>query len=239
MFSSFLKRAPVVSIVSRRVCSLQTPVPRRSFVESAIMSGAPPTAYPTEIPEQDQTGGPGLDSKMKPAAHWTQLEFWDNEGKPYLKEYEGRGLLKDKAALITGGDSGIGRSVAILMAREGADISFVYLEEEEEDAQATKKEIEKAGRKANLLPSNVRDSDKCKKAVEDHMKAFGRLDVLVNNSTFSTHNCCMSRLTFPSLQVQCKRCVMTLKTSTSTLSRRPSVPTSSPCLLCASTPSHT
>lgn len=145
----------------------------------------PVTAYPsTELQAQDQTGGPGLDSKMTPAAHWTQLEFWTDDGKPYLQEYEGRGLLKDKAVLITGGDSGIGRSVAILMAREGADVSFVYLPEEEEDAQYTKKAIEKAGRKANLMPLNLRENENCKKAVDEHMKTFGKLNVLVNNSKF-------------------------------------------------------
>lgn len=111
------------------------------------------------------------------------MEYWDDEGtKPYLKEYEGRGLLKDKAVLITGGDSGIGRSVAILMAREGADISFVYLPEEEDDAQATKKEIEKAGRKAHLLPLDITSRENCQKAVDEHMKTFGKLSVLVNNS---------------------------------------------------------
>jgi len=143
----------------------------------------PITAYPsTELEPQDQEGSTGLDSKMKPASNWTQLEFWTDDGKPYLQEYEGRGLLKDKAALITGGDSGIGRSVAILMAREGADISFVYLPEEEEDAQSTKRAIEKAGRKAHLMPLNLRENENCQKAVEGHMKAFGKLNVLVNNS---------------------------------------------------------
>ena len=145
---------------------------------------APPTAYPsTSLEPQDQTGSTGLDSKLKPAANWTQLEFWDDEGtKPYLKEYEGRGLLKDKAALITGGDSGIGRSVAILMAREGADVSFVYLPEEEEDAQATKGYIEKAGRKAHLLPLDITVRENCQKAVDEHIKVFGKLNILVNNS---------------------------------------------------------
>lgn len=110
-------------------------------------------------------------------------QFWDDEGvKPYLQEYRGTGLLKDKAALITGGDSGIGRSVAILFAREGADVSFVYLPEEEEDAQATKQEIERAGRKANLMPLDLLVRENCQKAVEEHMKIFGKLSVLVNNS---------------------------------------------------------
>jgi len=147
------------------------------------MSDGPVTAYPaTELKPQDQTGGPGLDSKLDPQANWTELEHWDEDGKPYLKEYEGRGLLKDKAVLVTGGDSGIGRSVAILMAREGADVSIVYLPEEEEDAQKTKSYIEKAGRKANLMPFNLRENENCKQAIEGHMKAFGKLSVLVNNA---------------------------------------------------------
>jgi len=143
----------------------------------------PITAYPSvELEPQDQEGGPGLDAELKPAANWSQLEFWTDDAKPYLQEYEGRGLLKDKAVLITGGDSGIGRAVAILMAREGADISFVYLPEEEKDAQYTKESIEKAGRKAHLMPLDVTEEENCKKAVEEHMKVFGKLNVLVNNS---------------------------------------------------------
>lgn len=64
------------------------------------------TAYNVSIPPQNQTPSAGLDSKLKPAANFTQLEAFDDNGKPYLKEYEGRGQLKDKAALVTGGDSG-------------------------------------------------------------------------------------------------------------------------------------
>lgn len=145
---------------------------------------APPTAYPAdELKPQDQEGSKGLDAELDPIANWTQLEFWDDDGtSPYLKEYEGRGLLKDKAVLITGGDSGIGRSVAVLMAREGADVSFVYLPEEEKDAQWTKKAIEKAGRKAHLLPLDITSEENCKKAIDEHIKTFGKLNVLVNNS---------------------------------------------------------
>ena len=147
-------------------------------------SEAPPTAYPsTSIKPQNQEGSKGLDAKLEPAANWSQLEFWDDEGtKPYLKEYEGRGLLKDKAALITGADSGIGRAVAILMAREGADITFVYLPEEEEDAQLTKMEIEKAGRKAHLIAADITVRENCQKIIDAHMKIFGKLSILVNNS---------------------------------------------------------
>ena len=145
---------------------------------------SPPTAYPaSELEAQDQAGGKGLDSKMTPAANWTQLEFWDDEGKaPYLKDYEGRGLLKDKAVLITGGDSGIGRAVAVLMSREGADITIVYLPDEEEDAQWTKKEIEKAGRQAQLLDLDITKEENCKKIIDAHISKFGKLSVLVNNA---------------------------------------------------------
>lgn len=73
-------------------------------------------------------------------------------------------------------------SVAILMAREGADVSFVYLPEEESDAQGTKKYIEAAGRKANLLPLDVTSEANCRKIIDSHMEKFGKLNVLVNNS---------------------------------------------------------
>ncbi|KAF2396681.1 NAD(P)-binding protein [Trichodelitschia bisporula] len=142
-----------------------------------------PTAYPsTSIKPQSQTGGPGLDANLDPPAAWTQLEHWSSDGKPYLKEYEGRGLLKDKAVLITGGDSGIGRAVALLMAREGADLSIVYLPEEEEDAKWTAERIEKEGRRVNLMPGDVKDENQCKQFVEKHVEKFGRVDVLVNNA---------------------------------------------------------
>lgn len=142
----------------------------------------PVTAYlATSITSQDQSGGPGLDKNTDQKAEWTRLEFWDEDQNPYLKEYEGRGLLQGKAALITGGDSGIGRSVAILFAREGADVSIVYLPEEEEDAQYVKEKVEEAGRKANLMQFDLKERTNCEKAVEGHMKSFGKLNVLVNN----------------------------------------------------------
>ncbi|TKX23108.1 enoyl-(acyl carrier protein) reductase-like protein 2 [Elsinoe australis] len=142
-----------------------------------------PTAYPSHLKAQDQSGGPGLDSKMDPPAVWTQLEFWDDDGKPYLKEYEGRGLLKGKAALITGGDSGIGRSVAILMAREGANVTIAHLAEEEEDAKYTLKEIEKAGVKGHAVTGDLKDEATCKRIVDEHIKVHGKINILVNNTS--------------------------------------------------------
>jgi NAD(P)-dependent dehydrogenase (short-subunit alcohol dehydrogenase family) len=145
--------------------------------------GNPVTAYKWNISAQDQQGGPGLDKDMKEQANWTQLEYWDDNGKPYLKEYEGRGLMTDKAVLITGGDSGIGRSVAILMAREGADVSIAYLPEEQEDADYTIKQIEKAGRKGHGIAYDLTEEANCKAAVEEHIKVFGKLNVLINNAS--------------------------------------------------------
>ena len=100
--------------------------------------------------------------------------------------YKGSGKLLDKVAIITGADSGIGKSVAILFAREGADISVVYLNEHE-DAADTKEMVEKEGRKGLLIAGNVADKDFCNYAVDQTMKEFGQIDVLVNNAAFQLH----------------------------------------------------
>ncbi|KAK2733451.1 hypothetical protein FQN57_002105 [Myotisia sp. PD_48] len=124
---------------------------------------------------QDQ---PGLEKHMQPSSEATKLEA--DEG---FVEYEGHGRLKNKKALITGGDSGIGRSVAILMAREGADITIVYLPEEHDDAVATEQAVKKEGRSCLLIAGNLMDIDTCKDAVDQHVKKYGRVDVLVNNAS--------------------------------------------------------
>ncbi len=102
------------------------------------------------------------------------------------KGYRGSGKLKGMAAIVTGGDSGIGRAVAVLFAREGADVAIVYLNEHG-DARETRRHIEAEGRQCLLIPGDVKSADFCRKAVKKAVKAFGRLDVLVNNAAFQEH----------------------------------------------------
>jgi len=120
------------------------------------------------IPAQSQDK-PGLEAEMDPAPI-------------YIRDtYKGSEKLKDKVALITGGDSGIGRAVAVHFAREGADVAIAYLPQEEKDAQDTCKLIEKEGRKCLCLPGDMRDEAYCKDVVEKTVKKFGKLNILVNN----------------------------------------------------------
>ena len=100
--------------------------------------------------------------------------------------YKGSEKLKDKVALVTGGDSGIGRSVAVLFAREGADIAVAYLIEDK-DAEETKRAVEKEGRRCILLSGDVADPEFCEVAVKKTVAEFGKLDVLVNNAAFQEH----------------------------------------------------
>jgi NAD(P)-dependent dehydrogenase (short-subunit alcohol dehydrogenase family) len=101
-------------------------------------------------------------------------------------DYKGSEKLKGMVALITGGDSGIGRSIAVLYAREGADVAIVYLSEDG-DAEETGRAVEAEGRRALLLPGDVSDSGFCREAVRATVDAFGRLDILVNNAAFQEH----------------------------------------------------
>lgn len=119
-------------------------------------------------PPQSQDRQPGRESEMSPRPD-------------YMPRFPGAGKLKGKAALITGGDSGIGRSVAVHMAREGADIAIVYLEEHQ-DAEETKAAVEKEGRACLLIAGDVAKEEFCREAVGRAIEAFDRLDVLVNNA---------------------------------------------------------
>jgi NAD(P)-dependent dehydrogenase (short-subunit alcohol dehydrogenase family) len=115
---------------------------------------------------------PGRDSNMAPQA---------DHGE---KSYKGSSRLQDKVAIITGGDSGIGRAVAIAFAREGADVVLAYLKEEEEDAHETAKWVEETGRQAVLMPGDVQKASFCQKLVETATTKLGHLDIVVNNAAF-------------------------------------------------------
>jgi hypothetical protein len=108
--------------------------------------------------------------------------------------YKGSEKLKDRVAIITGGDSGIGRAVAVLYAREGADIAIIYLNEHE-DAEVTKQAVEKEGRRCILIPGDVSQSAFCKQAVERTVQELGHLDILVNNAAFQEHTAAIDDLT--------------------------------------------
>ncbi|HEV2831249.1 MAG TPA: SDR family oxidoreductase [Hanamia sp.] len=100
-----------------------------------------------------------------------------------LSEYKAAGKLKDKVAIITGGDSGIGRAVAIAFAMEGADVAIVY-NVNDSDAEETKRMAEKTGRKCLVIKADVRNKKACFDAVEQTVKAFGKLNILINNAAF-------------------------------------------------------
>lgn len=125
------------------------------------------------LPAQEQAR-PGIESNIEPRPQFL------------APVYKGSDKLKDKVALITGGDSGIGRSVSVLFAREGADVAIVYLSEKG-DAEETARFIEKEGRRAILIEGDVSDSKFCQKAVEKTVREFGKLDILVNNAAFQNH----------------------------------------------------
>ena len=122
-------------------------------------------------PEQKQTP-PGDENQLKPPADHGQ------------DSYQGSGKLQGRAALITGADSGIGRAVALCFAKEGADILFTCLPEEQKNADETVKLIEAAGGKAVALPGDVRQKSFCAELVKKTVDTFGRLDILVNNAAF-------------------------------------------------------
>jgi NAD(P)-dependent dehydrogenase (short-subunit alcohol dehydrogenase family) len=123
------------------------------------------------LPKQHQKS-PGLESNVTPRPRYE------------APAYKAAGKLDGKVAIITGGDSGIGRAVAYLFAREGADVAIVYLSEEESDARETRRAIESEGRRALLLPGDVTSSEFCQAAIAETVSQLGKLDILVNNAAF-------------------------------------------------------
>jgi NAD(P)-dependent dehydrogenase (short-subunit alcohol dehydrogenase family) len=139
--------------------------------DKAAQAGA--RVQPSELPAQ-HLDKPGLEADLALAPRFL------------APDYKGSGKLEGKVAIVTGGDSGIGRAVAVLFAREGADVGIVYLDEHR-DARDTKKHVEAEGRRCVIIPGDVKDSGFCEQAVEEVVRKLGHLDVLVNNAAFQEH----------------------------------------------------
>jgi NAD(P)-dependent dehydrogenase (short-subunit alcohol dehydrogenase family) len=148
--------------------------------QRAMQAGA--RLYPVPPFPKQHLPKPGEESQVVPAPLFDA---------PY---YKGSGKLAGKVALITGGDSGIGRAVAVLYAREGADIAISYLNEHR-DADLTREAVEGEGRTCVLLPGNIADRKISRKVVADAVKKLGRLDILVNNAAFQVHSSDFADLT--------------------------------------------
>jgi NAD(P)-dependent dehydrogenase (short-subunit alcohol dehydrogenase family) len=134
------------------------------------------------MPPQKQPK-PGQEHKLKPRPNYS------------APLYKGADKLRKKVALITGADSGIGKAVAVLFAREGADVAFSFLPEERVDAKETVRAVESEGRNALAISGDVRNSKFCRQLVEQTVKKFGKLDILVNNAAFQQHQESLEELT--------------------------------------------
>ncbi|HEY9112582.1 MAG TPA: SDR family oxidoreductase [Rhodanobacteraceae bacterium] len=182
-----------VSDTARKQRDIQRDVEVREKKRSSEVSGkrkkavqAGPRPQPTEQSAQ-HLDKPGHEYQLDPAPRYSA---------PF---YRGSGKLEGKVALITGGDSGIGRAVAVLMAREGADIAITYLEEDK-DADVTRQAVEKEGRRCLVVRGNVKDPRFCNELVAKTVEEFGKLDVLVNNAAFQMHSERLEDLTDEHLQ---------------------------------------
>ena len=165
-----MRKAPATRRHSRSV--------RKGRTSSPQIQSEPKLPFPAQ--HQDQ---PGIESKLKPRPRWE------------ASRYRAAGKLDGKVALITGGDSGIGRAVAFLYAREGADVAINYLPEEEADAAEVKRSVEAVGRRCLMLPADLMRPNTCSQIVERTVKEFGRLDILVSNAAYQTRKESVADLT--------------------------------------------
>jgi NAD(P)-dependent dehydrogenase (short-subunit alcohol dehydrogenase family) len=149
------------------------------------MNEAPSRQQERKRPQQDEQPKPpfpaqhqekpGLESQVRPRPEYE------------APRYRGSGKLENRVAIVTGGDSGIGRAAAVLMAREGADVAIVYLPVEQSDAEETAAAVEREGRRIELFPGDVSSPTFCGTVVEDTVRRLGGLDILVNNAAFQQH----------------------------------------------------
>src|SRR3954467_6184363 len=131
----------------------------------------PTEQHQQEIPPE-QLDHPGLEADMRTAPDFGE------------ETYRGSGKLQGRRAVVTGGDSGIGRAVALAFAREGADVVLSFLEEEQEDAQRTAEVVEAAGRRAVTMPGDLQDASYCQALIQRSVDELGGIDILVNNAAY-------------------------------------------------------
>jgi len=166
---------------------------KKGGAQKGAKKGAAKSAKrPGEVGVQEEPMSPMPAQSLEKPGIESELELKPRYEAPL---YRGADKLRGKAALITGGDSGIGRAVAVLFAREGADVSIVYLPEEQSDAEETRGAVEREGRRCLLVPGDVRDSSFCREAVARTVEEFGRLDLLVNNAAFQQSQPSLEELT--------------------------------------------
>ena len=166
------KVAAAERAIQRTILQKEKQRPKQKENGGAMQAGA--RAYPEPPLPRQGLKKPGLEEALELAPMYD------------APHYKGSDKLKDKVALITGGDSGIGRAVAVLYAREGADVVIAYLNEHE-DANTTKAAVEREGRRAITISGDVADPAFCRAAVERTVAELGRLDILVNNAAFQQH----------------------------------------------------
>jgi NAD(P)-dependent dehydrogenase (short-subunit alcohol dehydrogenase family) len=157
----------------------------QSKKQGAVQTGE--RSHPEPPLPKQHLAKPGLESELKPRPQYE------------APEYRGSGKLEGMVSLITGGDSGIGRAVAVLFAREGADVAIVYLSEHA-DAEETRRAVEDEGRRAILIPGDVTDSSFCLDAVDRTLREFGQLNILVNNAAFQEHAASLEDITDEQLE---------------------------------------
>lgn len=158
--------------IDRRERARREKADGREDRQGAVQAGT--REYPVNPLPPQHLEKPGIEAELDPRP------AYDAPG------YRGSGKLQDFVTIVTGGDSGIGRAVAVLFAREGADVAVVYLNEHE-DAEETRRAVEREGRSCLLIPGDVGDPNFCRDAVEHTVGRWGKLDVLVNNAAFQQH----------------------------------------------------
>ena len=179
---------------ARRQRDIQRGAEARNAPKAAKKAAAKKSGKPAKKAVQAgtrrQPGNPLPKQHQRKPGHEHQL---DPQPRFLAPDYAGSGKLEGMVALVTGGDSGIGRAVAVLFAREGADVAIVYLESHG-DAEQTKRCVEAEGTRCLLIAGDVKDAAFCKQAVERTVQTFGRLDVLVNNAAFQEHAASLEEL---------------------------------------------